>query len=123
MVEEWRPVTAMQLNESKTDNIIDLKVGDRVRVEGVNYELSSRFMSCGNIHLIPIPKPKTLRPWTPEEVPVGAVVRWKDDPVGRLLIQGVRDDGLLIANVGWYSFAHCLRNYALDDGRPCGREE
>ena len=74
------------------------------------------------------PQPK-LRPWKPEEVPVGAIVRFVDG----------RSYRSLIISVGEYAFAHGIDNvgvtfdvalsrleHSLDSGKtwkPCGVEE
>ena len=46
--------------------------------------------------LAPEPPVKKFRPWTPEEVPVGAVLRNKCVDAYRALIIGVNDDGRLV---------------------------
>ena len=64
-----------------------------------------------------------LRPWKPEEVPVGAVVRHKKTGL-RMLIEGNNND-VVVMRAGDYSMELLLENwmYSVDFGRtwlPCG---
>jgi hypothetical protein len=71
-------------------------------------------------------KPETkLRPWKPEEVPLGNVVKWKDARMngdGRFVIMGCGDS---FAQIGLqaYTLKEALRNFVMEDGSPCGVEE
>jgi len=72
-------------------------------------------------------KPTSYRPWTSEEVPVGAITRAKNDLGGqKLMIIGVTINGVLLAgDTGSYDFANLciLREHSLDSGKtwlPCG---
>lgn len=84
-----------------------------------------------SFRLAPEPPAKKFRPWKPEEVPVGALVRLKEN---------VKDIGLIIASAGggiiFSSYANGLCDYgaskvldtcehSLDNGKtwlPCGVE-
>jgi hypothetical protein len=69
-----------------------------------------------------------LRPWKPEEVPVGAVLRWKNMPLKRVLITGT--DGEHVFGAFTYSLnkathAEVFEKYehSNDGGKtwlPCG---
>ena len=71
---------------------------------------------------------KTLRPWKPEEVPLGAQTRIDEVPQERDMIVGVNSIGVLLANdSGSYPFKDLLelREYSIDGGvtwKPCGVE-
>jgi hypothetical protein len=75
------------------------------------------------------PSPK-LRPWRPEEVPVGALIKWKTDPTNtRYLIVGSQDTiGHIIVsypNDRSYRQVSLINNaeHSLDHGKtwlPCG---
>ena len=86
----------------------------------------------------PKPKEKKLRPWKPEEVPVGALVRRIGINDTRALILGLDEvDGRLDAGILWPgrngiqirdSFEACLliNEHSTDGGKtwkPCGVEE
>ena len=76
------------------------------------------------------PAPK-LRPWKPEEVPVGSLLRFKANPENRVLITGV--DQTKIYGAFTYTlhrgcFDRVLADYehSTDNGKtwhPCGVEE
>ena len=65
------------------------------------------------------PEPK-LRPWKPEEVPVGAVVRLKNDPKVRSLIVGLDRDFCIALHSGLYDAPDLLERWELLDSSPCG---
>lgn len=71
---------------------------------------------------------KTLRPWKPEDVPLGAQTRIDEVPQERDMIVGVNSIGVLLANdSGAYPFKDLLelREYSTDGGitwSPCGVE-
>ena len=65
----------------------------------------------------------TLRPWTADEVPIGAVVRNKNDPRIKRIIIGVNEQYAYLAAGGWTSVSDVLRSWELFDGKPCGVEE
>jgi len=67
------------------------------------------------------PEPK-LRPWKPEEVPLGAVVRDKKDGAKGLIV-AVSEEAIEIGQDGYYDFDELLKYYVLDDHSPCGVEE
>ncbi len=71
----------------------------------------------------------TYRPWKPEEVPVGAVLRHKTvAPLCRRMILQSNDNGIILpycSTVYKYSFEEILRDYehSLNQGHtwlPCG---
>ena len=77
------------------------------------------------------PEPK-LRPWKPEEVPVGAIIRQKVNPENRVLITAVVNGRIRAGLVGieicdWgndWSLANC--EHSTDGGKTwkiCGVEE
>ncbi len=64
-----------------------------------------------------------LRPWTPEEVPVGALLRWKDTPLTSVIL-GIRNSHLVGCN-DTYPLALVLTTmlHSTDGGKtwqPCG---
>ena len=71
---------------------------------------------------------KALRPWKPEEVPLGAQTRPKNNNVSRLSIVGVHSGGVLLGqDNGAYPFDSMLkrREHSIDGGitwKPCGVE-
>jgi hypothetical protein len=77
--------------------------------------------------LAPEPPAKRYRPWTPEEVPVGALTRPKDKG-DVLMIIGIRGRGVLLAgDSGDYPLHGLLnlREHSTDNGKtwlPCGVE-
>lgn len=90
------------------------------------------WFSCGSWTLAPEPKwddnvkyrikpEPLLRPWNPEEMPVGAVVKSKSNPTLRRIIMATEVDGTPV--LGGYGSIHAstlLENWMLDDGKPCG---
>lgn len=85
-------------------------------------------VSLYNEHLIPKSKPKTLRPWTFEEVPVGAVVRNKETKEESLIVsksKGNNGPFVLVPDdqAGIISCGKLLNYFELLDGSPCGVEE
>lgn len=87
-------------------------------------------VSDGDNHkfrLAPEPPAKRYRPWTPEEVPVGAVTRAKFGG-DVLMIIGRRENGALLAgDNGEYPLSALLdaREHSTDGGKtwlPCGVE-
>jgi hypothetical protein len=73
------------------------------------------------------PTAKKFRPWTPEEVPVGALTR--SQVLNEILmIIGRNEDGVRLADDdGWYSYSSLVlaRTYSTDGGEtwlPCGVE-
>lgn len=73
-------------------------------------------------------KPRTvLRPWRAEEVPVGALWRYKDSPDTRCLILGVTQEGYIQDTEGAFSRQTALEKFEWltndDNWLPCGVEE
>ncbi len=69
----------------------------------------------------------TLRPWKPEEVPLGVLVRSKDDHKERSLICGT-DRFHINTGLGFFTFSRALEmlEHSIDNGKtwlPCGVEE
>lgn len=77
--------------------------------------------------LASVPKAKKWRPWTAEEVPVGALTRSKV-PNEILMIIGRNETGVRLAgHDGWYNYDSLVkaRTYSTDGGKtwlPCGVE-
>ena len=77
--------------------------------------------------LAPVPRVKKWRPWTAEEVPVGALTRSKV-PNEILMIIGRNETGVRLADDdGWYNYDSLVkaRTYSTDGGKtwlPCGVE-
>lgn len=68
------------------------------------------------------PEPK-LRPWKPEEVPVGAIVKTKDGKV-RGMITGVGEYGIVVGNCSnAFQASKIFSEFEQLDGKPCGVEE
>lgn len=69
----------------------------------------------------------TIRPWKPEEVPLGAQVRYKADPAVRVLITGAGPGGVLIdGRTEGFPDLLKFREHSIDNGKtwpPCGVEE
>ncbi len=71
---------------------------------------------------------KTLRPWKPEEVPLGAQTRLEEYPAERHMIVGVNSTGVLLAqDNAAYPFQDLfeIREHSIDGGitrKPCGVE-
>ncbi len=85
--------------------------------------------SCLNdysFRLAPEPPAKKWRPWTPEEVPVGALTRSMPNEI--LMIIGRNETGVRLADDdGWYNYDSLVkaRTYSTDNGKtwlPCGVE-
>jgi len=76
--------------------------------------------------LAPVPPAKKWRPWTPEEVPVGALTRSMPNEI--LMIIGRNETGVRLADDdGWYNYDSLVkaRTYSTDNGKtwlPCGVE-
>lgn len=69
------------------------------------------------------PEPK-VRPWTAEEVPVGAVVIAKGGNKWRRIISAVDGSGLWLGTATCHlPFETVFADYTLDDGSPCGTTE
>lgn len=62
----------------------------------------------------------TFRPWTADEVPLGAEVRHKKSGA-RSLISRVEANGALVSGDSFYTFVTLLRDLTLADGSPCGK--
>jgi len=71
-------------------------------------------------HLILKPKPKTTRPWTPDEVPVGAAVKHKVNGTKAVLLALDDPAGVWIAGAGWKTYRNLHDNYLLELTRPSG---
>jgi hypothetical protein len=88
----------------------------------VLFDLSFKF------RLAPEPPAKRYRPWTQEEVPVGAVVRSDEQLDEVLMIVGRNAEGVwLSTDEGWYNYRDLLGNmkHSLDNGKTwnvCGVE-
>lgn len=81
--------------------------------------------SC-RFRLAPEPHAKRYRPWTPEEVPVGALIRAKG-LLWRGLILGVNAQGQIEHFVGRTDCGYAMNNHlhSIDNGKtwlPCGVE-
>lgn len=76
--------------------------------------------------LAPKTPAKKWRPWTPEEVPVGALTRSMPNEI--LMIIGRNETGVRLADDdGWYNYDSLVkaRTYSTDNGKtwlPCGVE-
>jgi len=70
------------------------------------------------------PEPK-LRPWTPEEVPVGAVLRSKSNPQWRLLIVAVQGNNVFLGPDSLaLDIPNLLEKFVRDNtNEPCGVED
>lgn len=66
------------------------------------------------------PKPKTARPWTPDEVPVGCVVKCKANGVKAVILCSDGPAGVWIAGAGWKTYRNIHDNYLLELTRPSG---
>lgn len=82
--------------------------------------------SVFKFRLSPEPPAKRYRPWTPEEVPVGAVIRSKKH-AWRSLILGVTSSGYIQIHDGGFASDFTIDNheYSTDHGKtwlPCGVE-
>ena len=71
--------------------------------------------------LIRKPRPKTYRPWTRDEVPVGKVVKHKESGI-RYVISCAAYDKSYLPSTGWENNKCILNDYTLEDGSPCGVE-
>ena len=85
-------------------------------------------MACNDLEFNPVDKLRikpvtTFRPWTADEVPIGAVVRNKKDPKIKRIITGVDERYAHLAASGWTNFSDALRLWELFDGKPCGVDE
>lgn len=73
----------------------------------------------------PAPEPK-LRPWRPDEVPVGAITKAHGDESSARMIVGYSEQGIFLAqDTGAYPFGDLLRfrKHSTDGGKtwhPCG---
>ncbi len=65
------------------------------------------------------PEPK-LRPWKPEEVPVGAVVRRRADGLRQLLLGASNNGCHIYIYEKSLGFETILKEWELLDGSPCG---
>ena len=77
--------------------------------------------------LAPEPPAKKWRPWTAEEVPVGAQVRYKNNKQSiRMLIVSNMEPNLLGEMSAWtLGDLFCSMEYSIDNGKtwlPCGVE-
>jgi len=66
------------------------------------------------------PQPKTTRPWTPDEVPVGCVVKCKANGVKAVILCSDDPAGVWIAGAGWKTYRNIYDNYLLELTRPSG---
>ena len=66
------------------------------------------------------PKPKTTRPWTPDEVPVGATVKAKDNGDRIVIMAADPVNGIWLATRGWKTLTSAHVNYLLELTRPSG---
>lgn len=73
------------------------------------------------IHFYRIAPEPTYRPWRPEEVPVGAVVRHEKSGE-RALITAAGADGVRVGAAFIY-YVDILPYYTMADGSPCGVKE
>ena len=65
----------------------------------------------------------TFRPWTADEVPIGAVVRNKKAPKMKRILTGVDERYAFLAVGGWLTFLDLLSGWELLNGKPCGVKE
>ena len=82
----------------------------------------------GDIELFPVDKLRikpvtTFRPWTADDMPIGAVVRNKKDPKMKRILTGVDERYAFLAVGGWLTFLDLLSGWELLDGKPCGVKE
>jgi len=66
-----------------------------------------------------------LRPWNPDEVPLGACFRWKVRAVGEYLITGRCSDYMIVTVLGSINFDRAVNDgeHSTDNGKtwlPCG---
>lgn len=67
------------------------------------------------------PQPKTTRPWTPDEVPVGATVKCKQTGEKHVLLcNAIKRQSVWVANHGLASLQDLHDNYLLELTRPSG---
>jgi len=66
------------------------------------------------------PQPKTTRPWTPDEVPVGATVKAKDNGAKAVILSSDGHAGVWIAGSEWNTYRKLHDNYLLELTRPSG---
>ena len=67
--------------------------------------------------LAPTPK---LRPWQPEEVPVGAVIRPKDSTINVYVIAFRSFEFVYVAGLGDRTHMELFDYFVMLDGSPCG---
>jgi hypothetical protein len=113
----------------------DKTIKDWVIVESAGREPSNTYSpgifgysyDTYKFRLAPEPPAKKWRPWTAEEVPIGALTRSKV-PNEILMIIGRNETGVRLADDdGWYSYDSLVkaRTCSTDNGKtwlPCGVE-
>jgi len=69
------------------------------------------------------PEPK-LRPWKPEEVPVGTAIRFKANSGWRCLIVSAYNSRVIVGGRrAEFTTTEILEKFTLIDGSPCGVNE
>lgn len=116
-------------DEFEPKDKLDRKVTDVIYHNGspwgyMIYTVAMGHFPSTDVHrLIPKPKPKTYRPWTRDEVPVGSVVKSKTNGF-RGMITGVASCGDMIRiSDSSQTVKYVFDNYEMLDGSPCGVEE
>ncbi len=100
-------------------NIVHSAIEIRGKWYGLVENSMGQIFANHHENLIFKPKPKTTRPWTPDEVPVGAVVKNKATGVKSVILCS-SDKRADIAGMGWLEFQYLHNNYLLELTRPSG---
>lgn len=111
--EKWEPVTKYRMDVIA---VLDTPNGLRcILSNGV-----AVWIETGKEHLIPKPRPKTFRPWTREEVPVGSVVRHIRDNTIHMILCYEKNDSVWIAGAGNRPTTYLLDSFVMHLTNPDG---